>query len=271
MDLVAIAARGGHVVVGRADVDLVLDDGGKGHGERREDEPPRDTGDGVHGEAALAEEGVDDLVEDGDEDDDDDRVNVLQLVIGHAVQLHLARLRDEVGVELVVDDPVDRVEEEDLAGHQRTPELVHKGLVPGGLVFLPVGGLVRRPGGFHGAPVDEADPHRFEGVGHDRPSGGPCDVELLAEDEDGETEAEGEQAHQVDRPEALVFLHEDGGDETEGAEVDAPIEDHVDALKGDGGGLDDALAGLEGLDLEFGFGHLLGDEGGHVGFDASGA
>ena len=271
MDVVAIATRGGHVVIGRADVDLMLDDRRKGHGEAREDEAPRDAGDGVHGEPALAEERVDDLVKDGDEDDDDDGVDVLQLVVGHAVQLHLARLRDEVGVELVVDDPVDRVEQKHFAGHQRAAEFVHKGLVPGSLVFLPVGGLVRGPGGVHGAPVDEADPHRFEGVGHDGACRGPGDVEFLAEDEDAEADAESEEAHEIHRPEALVFLHEDGGNETQGAEVDAPIKDHVDALKGEGGRLDDALAGFERLDLELGFRHLLGNEGGHVGFDASGA
>lgn len=270
MDVVAIPARGGHVVVGRADVDLMLDDGGKGHGEAREDEPPRDAGDGVHGEPPLAEERVDDLVEDGDEDDDDDGVDVLQLVVGHPVQLHLARLRDEVGAELVVDDPVDRVEQEHPAGHQRAAELVHKGLIPGGLVFLPVGGLVRGSSGVHVAPVDEADPHRFEGVRHYGACWGAGHVEFLAEDEDGEADAEAEESQQVHRPKALVFLHEDGGNETQGAEVDAPIKDHVDALKGEGGGLDDALAGFERLDLELGFGHLLGNEGGHVGFDTTG-
>ena len=269
MDVVAAVTRGRHVVVRGADVDFVLDDSREGHGERGEDEPPGDTRDGVHGEPSLAEEGVDDLVENGDEDDDDDGVDVLHFVVGHAVELHRSGLRDEVGVELVVDDPVDGIEGEDLAGHEGTAELVDEGFAPGGLVFLAVGGLVGGASGFEGAAIGHGDPEGFEGVGEDGARWGARDVELLPEEEDGETAHEGDETHEVDGPKALIFLHEYGGDETQGADIDTPVEDHVDALEGDTGVLDNALARRQSLDLHLGLGHLLSDQRGDVGFDAS--
>lgn len=271
VDVVAVAARGGHVVVGRAAVNFVLDDCREGHAEPREDEAPCDPGDGVHGETSFAEEGINNFVHDGDEDDDDDGVDVLHFVVGHAVELHGAGLGDEVGVQLVVDDPVDGVEDEDLAGHQRPTDLVDEGLVPGRLVFVAVGGLVGGPRGVHTPAANQTNPHRLEGVREDGPLGRASDVKLASEDEGGEADAKGDETHQIDGPEALVFLHKDGGDQAQRADVDAPVEDHIDALVGDAGILDDAFAALEGLDLQLGLGHLLGDQGADVGLDAAGA
>ena len=81
------------VEIRRPDVDFVLDDGGKGHGEGGEGEADGDAGDGVHGEAELAHEGVEEFVEEGDEDYDNDGVDVLHFVVGHAVELHAAGWR----------------------------------------------------------------------------------------------------------------------------------------------------------------------------------
>lgn len=91
-----------HGVTGRPNVDFMLEDGGESHRQRGQGKADGDTGHGVHGEAHPTKEGVDELVEDGDEDDDDDGVDVLHLVVGHAVQLHAARLAHKVRAELIV-------------------------------------------------------------------------------------------------------------------------------------------------------------------------
>jgi len=91
-----------HGVTGRPNVNLMLEDGGESHRQRGQGKADCDTGHGVHGEAHPTKEGVDELVEDGDEDDNDDGVDVLHLVIGHAVQLHAACLAYKVRAELIV-------------------------------------------------------------------------------------------------------------------------------------------------------------------------
>lgn len=75
---------------------------------------------------------------------------------------------------------------------------------------------------------------------------------------------------EVGRPEALVLFHKGRGHEGEGADIDAPVEDHVDALVRDGG-VDDVLAVLLRLDGHDAALVLVGDEGGNVGLDAAGA
>ena len=73
---------GGHtrrrlaVVAGRAPVDEGLEDRGPEHGEACDEEAGVDTFDGGEVDTAATEEGVDDFVEQGDEDDDGDGVQV---------------------------------------------------------------------------------------------------------------------------------------------------------------------------------------------------
>ena len=256
MDVVAIPTGSRHVVVRGTNVDLVLDDGGEGHGERSENKAPSDTSNRIHGEACPAEERVDNLIENGNKDDDDERVDVLHFVVGDAVQLHGTGLCDEVGVELIVNHPVNWVEGEDLAGHEGAAKLVNKGLAPRGFGLSPYCGLEGRAGGVEVA-VSEADPESSESVWEDGASRWAGNVKFTSHDQNGEADHESDETREVDGPEALVFLHEDGSDEAERADVDTPVEDHVDALESNTGVLDNAFAALEGLDLHPGFCHLF--------------
>ena len=117
----------------------MLHDRRERHTHASENETPGNARDGVHRVAVPTQERVDDFVEDGDEEDDYDGVDVLHLVVGHAVEFHLPGLRDEVRVQLVVDDPEDGVEEEDFAGDEAAAELVGEGFRPGGFVLLAMG------------------------------------------------------------------------------------------------------------------------------------
>ena len=206
----AVDGRGGAFgvfVAGACAVDEVLDDGGVHHCERGDDETEGDAGDWAEGDVEAAQEGVDGGFKQRDEDDDGDGVEVLHEVVGDAVAGHLVCLRDEVGGELHVDDPVDWIEAEDLAGDQGTFEFVDEVVVPGGCV---VGGIVfELPAGFgrvHVA-VDCHDPERFEGVCDDGSLRGTDHVEFAAEDDDQCSAGEHAQAEDVGRPVSDKLLH----------------------------------------------------------------
>lgn len=96
----AIVAR--HSVIWPPNIDFMLNDSSESHRKRGQGEANGDTSDGIHGKAHIPKEWVDELVHDGDEDDDDDGINILHLVVGHTVQLHLASLAYEVRAELIV-------------------------------------------------------------------------------------------------------------------------------------------------------------------------
>lgn len=259
----------GELVAGLGGVDDVLDNGGIGEAEGGEPEANGDAGNGTQLNAHLAEDGVDNAVEERGKEENGQGVKVLHKVVGHAVTLHLLGLGDKVGGELAVADPEDGVEDEDLAGAEGTLELVDKVVVPAdeGLV---VGGAPRVPGGIGAAP-DNHHAEGLEGVGDDGALGRSDNVRLAAGDEDNDANVEHAEAHEEGGPEALVLFHKGRGHEGEGTEVDTPIEDHVDSLVGDGRVDDDALARFFRLD-----GHatalvLVGNEGGNVGLDTTGA
>ncbi len=89
-----ISAR--HGVIWRPNIDFMLDDSSKSHRKRGQAEANGDTSHGIHWEAHLAKERVKELVQNGDEYDDDDGVDILHFVVGHTMQLHAARLAYEI-------------------------------------------------------------------------------------------------------------------------------------------------------------------------------
>ena len=145
----------------------MLDDGGVDHCCCGEEEAECDAGDGFEWDANLAKARVDDAVHDGDEDDDCQGVDVLHDVVGDAVKLHLAGLRDEVVEHLAVDDPVDGEEDEDSAGDESSLDLENELIVPG--CGVGTAELVSTRGfcGIHVEFVGDANPHCFEGVEYD--------------------------------------------------------------------------------------------------------
>lgn len=258
------------VFVARASaVDEFLDNGGVGEAERGEEEANANTGNGAELNASLAQDRVDDAVENRGEDENGDGVKVLHEIVGHAVTLHLLGLGDKVGRELSVADPEDGVEDKDLAGTQGALDLVDEVVVPGNGVVLAVGRAPSRLGGV-GAAVDNHDTNGLEGIGNDGALRGADNVRLAANDEDKDTNVEHAEAHEEGSPKAAVFLHKRRGHEGEGTDVDAPVEDHVNALVGDGGVNDDTLATLLGLDGHAATLVLVGNEGGNVRLDTTG-
>lgn len=173
----------GLAVAGSGGVDDVLDDGGVHHGEGGDDEAQGDTGDGPEGDLQTAHNRVNDRLEEGNEDDDGDRVKVLHQIVGNAVAVHLAGLGDKVTGELAVDDPVDRVEGEDAAGDEGTLQLLNEVVIPWqgdlrtGMLALPTGlGSVQ-------VAVLDHHPESLEGVGDDGALGRAHDVVLATNNE----------------------------------------------------------------------------------------
>lgn len=232
----------GVVVAGAGGVDQVLHDGGVHHGQRGDDETQGDTADGEEGDLQTAHEGVDDRLQQGDEHDDGDRVEVLHQIVRDAVALHLAGLGDKVTGELAVDDPVDGVEGEDAAGNEGTLELVDEVVVPGeggldtAVLELPAG-----LGSVHVA-VPDHHPESLEGVGDNGTLRRADDVVLATQEEDEGTDCEHAETEQIAGPEADVLLHVGSGQQREGTQVNAAVEDHVDTLDSQRGVDDDALA-----------------------------
>jgi mono/diheme cytochrome c family protein len=84
------------------------------HGNRNQDKSGEDAADGIEVDFHFSQPGVDDEVEEGNEDDQGNRIEVLQEVVGRAVQCHGPGLRDEVVPDLDPADEVEGEEEEDL-------------------------------------------------------------------------------------------------------------------------------------------------------------
>ena len=118
-------------------VDVILDDGGCDHGGGRGDPAPGDLLQRGEADAHAFETGVDEDVTNGDEDDEGDGVDVVDEVVGGAVEFHGCGLRDEIVGHLVVGEPPDRVPEEDGAGFEASADFIDPDVVeshPAGFV-----------------------------------------------------------------------------------------------------------------------------------------
>ena len=126
-------------------VDVSLYDRSPDHGHGAEEETDGDLLDRSESDAGLAESRVEEEVANGNEDDEREGIEVLEDIVGQAVELHRSSLRDQVVVELVVCEPVEREPEEHGAGGPTTSNLVDpcivKGLHPRGLGALDLAGL----------------------------------------------------------------------------------------------------------------------------------
>lgn len=253
-------------------VDEVLDDGCVSHGESSNPETDNNTGDRRERNASLAQSGHHKAFDNGKEDDDSNGIEVLHQVVRNAVSCHLAGLGDKVSRKLSVNDPVNRVETEDLASDERTLDLVNKAIVPFDLTGDTVvahGELVGRLGGIHVAVLNH-HPDGAEAVGNDRALRRTYDVDLATQNEDNSTEKEHAQAEKEGGPKSDIPLHIWRRDSGERAQVDTEIEYHVDPRDGDGRVDDDALARLRiGCDLHLATLVLIGNQRGDIRFDAS--
>jgi hypothetical protein len=232
------------VIVARAGlVDVVLDDGGIDHSERGYPETGDDTVDRREGDLLLAQEWHKHLVDEWQENDNSDGVEVLHQIVGNTVGSHLSTLGDEVIRELAVDDPVNRVEAEDLAGNESALDFLNKVIVPSENSSLSEPGLVRRLRAVQFACLDH-EPHDAESISDNRALRRSNNVNLASENKDQRTDEKDAQTEQEGRPEVNVALHVRGGEQRKTSDVDAEVENHVNPLNGDRRVDDDLLAGF---------------------------
>jgi hypothetical protein len=89
----------------------VLEHSGDDHGDASDTKTGRDSLDGCEVESRSAETGVDDSIKDGDEDDQGERVEVIDNIVGDTAELHGGGLRCKIVQHLVVGKPWKRLYE----------------------------------------------------------------------------------------------------------------------------------------------------------------
>lgn len=129
IDRCGVVARVHLVTAGTSLVDVVLDYCGGDHGKRGKQETERNALDWCEANASLAQRGVQELVDDGDEDDERDGVEVGDNVVGHTITGHGRSLGGQVVVHLVVGQPVQRNPGEARASTETTSDLIDPGVV----------------------------------------------------------------------------------------------------------------------------------------------
>lgn len=143
---------------------------------------------------------------------------------------HLTGLGDEVVGEVAIDDPVDGVEGENLAGDESTLDLINEVVVPVEQFGLAHAGLVRGLSSVH-LPVLDHQPDNAEGIGDDGSLRRSNNVDLATEDEDEQSDEEDAETEQVSGPEVDVTLHVGGSEQRQRSGVDAPVEDLFPLVK----------------------------------------
>lgn len=266
--ILASSTLAGCAVTRSSVVDQVLDDSSVSETEGSEPETNGDSRNRSELDAEVTQNGVYDLLNDGSEDQNRDGIKVLHEIVGHSVTLHLTSLSDKVGRELTVANPEDGVEDKDLASTQTTLQLVDEMIVPGDRLGLSVGGTPCRLGSI-GVAGGNHHTKSLEGIGDDGTLGRAVDKGLATEDQSDDADVEHDETHEVGSPETLVLLHEGSGHQRQGADVDAPIEDHVDTLVSNGRINDNSLSGLFGSDGHSASLVLVGNKGRDVGLDTT--
>jgi len=116
-------------------VDIVLKNTRVDHRGTNDYEASRNALNGAEVDAFSAEEGVNNVVEDGNEDDDRNGVQILDHVVGRAVQRHRRRHRTEVAVNLRVAEPKYRGPQEDLTRRDGSGHFADEIIVPGKVLW----------------------------------------------------------------------------------------------------------------------------------------
>lgn len=269
VDVVALGVNAGEVVVRAGLVEEMLQDSDVDEAESDNTKTDDNTVDGSQLEAGLAEEREDDDVEDGDEDDNDGRVDERQLLgLQPAGTGHVDGHVDKVVVHVVVQSPVDGVDQEDLAGVEGLLQIVDELVVP--LERSIVGRLGSlNPVSTRGTAlavlegIDEA----AEGLTENVTVGRAIVVLRTTEGKDDDTDNEDNGGdHEGEVP---SLLGDGGGDglTQHTTNVDGHVEVTEDTLDGDG--MVDGDTGLGGVRVVLS-GNLLGSESRDVGLDTTG-
>lgn len=267
-DGVALGVIARKVVVWGRLVEEVLQDCDVNEAEGDNAESNDDTVDGSQLEAGLAEQREDDDVEDGDEDDNDSRVDKGQLLgFQPAGAGHVDGHVDKVVVHVVIQSPVHGVDHEDLAGVESTLQIVDKLVVPLERAVVGSGSSLNPVGTSNTIrTVLEGINEAAEGLAEDVALGRAIIVLRATEGKDDDTDnKDNGRDHEGEIP---GLLGDGGGDglTQHTTNVDGHVEVAEDTLNGDG--MVDGDAGLGGVGVILG-GDLLGGKSRDVGLDTT--
>lgn len=172
-------------------------------------------------------------------DDDSNGVQVGENVVGNTTKVHGSAHLSQVGIHLAVSEPKDGNPEKDGAGSETTSNLINPGIVkvvPGWLVGAKSGRLYGVPhmarvpvlvgGDWVGThSVSESLEKELEGRAHDVAARRTENVELLAEDENRDSDDEHDGGDQVCQPEANISFRVHHTDlANKGTDVDKEVE-----------------------------------------------
>jgi len=212
------------------------------HGSRSKHESKKDTRNRTEMNADLAESRVYEQIHNGDEDDESERIDILQEIVRNAVSFHLAGLRNQIIEYLIVTNPIDGEEDEYATSDQGTTDFVHEKIVPVRLVFMSNISLERRFRRLKIAPIAQPNPKNLECVQNDRSTRRTSNVLFATRDKDENGEEKYTERKEVCSPKSDVSFELSSCQAGESANVDGPVEPCVHALDGDGGIDDDAFA-----------------------------
>lgn len=241
------------------------------HGQGGDQETNCHTLDGGERDTQLAETGVQKVINEGDHDDDRDRVQVLNNIVGNTVENHGGGLSGQVTGHLVVSQMEDGQVEEDLAGQETTLDFIDPGIIVGHprralvnrnlrrLGVLPVGSESR-------AALRDVEEHLQE-LGKNGTSRRLELVLLLVESKNNGGDEEEDGGDEEGQPEGVVLLNVDHGNLTaDGTDVDGEVEVEEDTGICHGRIDNDSLA-IADLDTHLGVLILISQEGRNVGLE----
>jgi hypothetical protein len=240
------------------------------HCARSKHESKKDTSNWTEMDANLAESRVYEQIHNGDKNDESNRIDILQEIVRDAMSFHFPGLGNQIVEHLIVTDPVDWEKHENAAGDQRTTDFIDEEIVPVRLVFMSNVSLERRFRRIKIALIAQPNPKNLECVQNDRSTRRTSNVLFATRDKNENSEEKHTERKEICGPKADVSFKLSGCQAGESANVDGPVEPCVHALDGDGGVDDDAFARFEDFDVATRVCVLFDDQGGDVGFDASG-
>ena len=226
-------------------------------------------------DATVAKERVEAIVKNGANDNDGQRVEVGDDIVGDTLDVHLSTLETSSAANAVIVPELDGEEAEHASGLERALDILDELVVPAGLsgetVSSTIRGLRRLPPSLaanaQNAAAREAVAEDLEDVGEIGTAGlvdNNAGLEPEEQERQGNVEDEGKEESQ---PPANILGRVRGGSGHEGTDVDEEVEPQHDTLGGVLGVLDDALARLEGDDHGHVALHLIKQERSDVGLE----
>ena len=272
-DAVSVNTVVGTELAARAElVGVVVEDGvadttNGGHGETG-----GDASNGAEVNVALAQEGVEAVVENRSTANDTERVEVVDDVVGDTVGDHHGGQETGRGTDTVVVNVLDGEETEDTGGLESAANILNELVVPPHWDYL---ARSSNDGRLCGLPeavtadslpstLREADSQNAEDVGQIT-SCRWVKNKALAEvpEKEGERKVEDEREEEA-QPEADVLLSVGSSDLHESTDVDEKVKPEHDSLSRGLWVDDDSLARLQGLDLGDGVWHLIEKQRRHI-------